>query len=747
MPRWVCLSLISSGLIRAAEPLPFEVKLETAVKSDHPDWQWFHPRPAMIPGFGVMLTIQKHLRVSDYYSGLYMMTARGPGQPWTGPVEIPELGWMTESAGVDIAVADVTPGWHRASGKLIAVGAQVRYSKKGEQLDDRARSHQTAYAVFDPVARKWSRWKTVRMPPGTKFDFARSACAQWLEMEDGTVLLPFYNGPNAKEPHWVTVARFGFDGSELAYQRHGSEHVLNEVRGLVEPSVVRFQGRYYLTVRNDLRGYVTSGADGLDYAPIQPWRFDDGSELGSYNTQQHWLSHSDGLFLAYTRRGANNDHIMRHRAPLFIAQVDETKLRVMRATEKILMPERGATLGNFGAATITSGESWVTDTEGMFSPQARQRGAEGATFIARVIWSKPNRDVEAPGVKAPELMSRSTVYAYPNRDPYSLENRFGFNHAANIGVLPGGRLMSCWFSGPFEASVHQAVLCSYSSDQGVTWTKAEVFSDFPRRSDFDPAMLMDSQRAWVFFSAGRWIRYPFINDERNKVGENSFQIYQRHSDDGGKTWSAAEAAQIEAGFNCRNNGIKLTSGELLLPVAKLRGAETGMLKSVDGGRTWKRHGAIATPMGNDEPTIAETNSGAVLMFLRTGGGTLWRTVSRDKGETWSKPERSSIPAARSSHSLFRLRDGRLLLTHDASTGPRSPVTMRVSDDEGETWGPPLVLATAPEWRGGSGEPRRQVSYPSVAQLGDGTLAVVYSDIGIADSEQWGDIQFARIRIR
>ena len=34
------------------------------------------------------------------------------------------------------AVADVTPGWHRQTGKLIAIGAQVRYSKKGEQLED-----------------------------------------------------------------------------------------------------------------------------------------------------------------------------------------------------------------------------------------------------------------------------------------------------------------------------------------------------------------------------------------------------------------------------------------------------------------------------------------------------------------------------------------------------------------------------------------------------------------------------------
>jgi hypothetical protein len=379
-----------------AEPLAFEVKLETLLKQEDAKWQWFHPRPAAIPGFGdrgaplTMITLQKHLFVSDYYSGLAMLVSKNLGKTWKGPTVIRELGWRAESDKVDIAVADVTPGWHSRSGKLIDVGAQVRYNKKGKQLDDKPQSHQTAYAIFDPKSERWSAWKTIQMPAGPKFNFARSACAQWLELPDGTVLLPFYYGLNATTPHSVTVAQFSFDGKELKYQRHGTELELNQVRGLVEPSIVKFRNRFFLTIRNDLRAYVTSGGDGLNYQPIKEWRFDDGGELGSYNTQAHWLAHSDALFLIYTRMGANNDHVMRHRAPLFMAQVDPDTLQVMRKTEKILMPERGATFGNFGAAPVTVNESWVTDAEGMFFDIARQRGAEGATLLARIIWSKPN---------------------------------------------------------------------------------------------------------------------------------------------------------------------------------------------------------------------------------------------------------------------------------------------------------------------------------------------------------------------
>jgi hypothetical protein len=86
-----------------------------------------------------------------------------------------------------------------------------------------------------------------------------------------------------------------------------------------------------------------------------------------------------------------NDHIFRHRAPLFIAQVDTKGLRVLRATERVLIPERGSELGNFGAAAIDPSQSWVTVSEGVWTDDARRRGAKGATFVARVIWSKPNR--------------------------------------------------------------------------------------------------------------------------------------------------------------------------------------------------------------------------------------------------------------------------------------------------------------------------------------------------------------------
>jgi hypothetical protein len=391
MKAFLCVLLISAvPHLQAADPVEFTVKLETVMKHDDGQFLWFHPRAAAMPG-GVMMTIQKHLKVSDYYSGLHFMTRQGVDGAWTGPLLTPELDWQKQPDGVTLSVADVTPGWHEKTGRLIAIGARVRYSPQGKQLEDVKRAHQTVYAVYDPKTAKWTPWRILELPADEAFNFARNACAQWLVKPDGTLLVPLYIGKSAKDRFSTTVAECRFDGDKLTFVRNGSVLRLDVARGLYEPSLAAFGGRYYLTLRNDVRGYVSVSDDGLNFAEPRPWTFDDGSELGSYNTQQHWLTHSDGLFLVYTRRGANNDHIVRHRAPLFMARVDTEKLQIIRSTEKIVVPERGAEMGNFGANAINASESWVTVSEGMFMKDSAKRGAEGATFVARILWSKPNR--------------------------------------------------------------------------------------------------------------------------------------------------------------------------------------------------------------------------------------------------------------------------------------------------------------------------------------------------------------------
>jgi len=184
----------------------------------------------------------------------------------------------------------------------------------------------------------------------------------------------------------TTVLKCGFDGKDLAFIEQGDELTLGTPRGLYEPSLARFKDEYFLTMRNDERGFAAKGPDGLHFGEPKPWTYDDGEELGNYNTQQHWVTSGEGLFLVYTRRGAGNDHVFRHRAPLFIAQVDPERLCIIRSTERVLAPERGARLGNFGVTRINDRESWVTVAEWMQPEGCERYGSDNALFIARILW-------------------------------------------------------------------------------------------------------------------------------------------------------------------------------------------------------------------------------------------------------------------------------------------------------------------------------------------------------------------------
>lgn len=380
-------------------PPEFTVQLDVVKQELDPKFCWFHPRVAAVPAMGkdgkplIVLTIQKHLAADDHYSGLHYMTSGDLGGSWSELKAPQELDWKPGENQETIAVCDVTPGWHAPTKKVIAIGTMLRYSQAGAQLLDKPRSYEFAYAVYDPQADSWTSWKVFDMPMGNdnRFHQVAPGCVQWLVKSDGTLLVPiYYQGPK-DGPYSATVVHAEFDGTTLKFLAHGDELRLDEVRGLVEPSLAFFQGNFYLTLRNDNRAYVTKSNDGLSFAPIQPWTFDDGTELGSYNTQQHWVVHRDGLFLAYTRRGASNDHIPRNRAPLFIARVSTEPLHVIRKTEQVLIPERGVMLGNFGAAAIDEHESWVTDSEFISGGKADPRGANGSTFAARIKWSKPSR--------------------------------------------------------------------------------------------------------------------------------------------------------------------------------------------------------------------------------------------------------------------------------------------------------------------------------------------------------------------
>lgn len=377
--------------VTAVEVVDYDIQLDTIHSGFDQQTCWVHPRAGTIPGETpkVVLTMQKLLLSgSDVFYALNEMRTDDLGKTWSGPVEHETLGRIPNDLGGTSVVCDFTPMWHAASGKLLGTGHTAMYNADNKLAENRPRS--TAYSVYDPEARTWARWREMEMPADPVFFNNGAGCTQRIDLPDGDILLPIYCRAESEKTYSATVLRARFDGETLRYVAHGNLMIVPIVRGLAEPSLAAFGGRYFLTLRNDEAGYVTRGSDGLQFEEPVQWTFDDGSELGSYNTQQHWVTSDQGLFLVYTRRGADNDHVFRHRAPLFIAQVDPERLCVIRDTERILVPQRGARLGNFAVTNVSKEETWVTVAEWMQPAGVEKYGSDNSIYVARIRWkSKP----------------------------------------------------------------------------------------------------------------------------------------------------------------------------------------------------------------------------------------------------------------------------------------------------------------------------------------------------------------------
>ncbi|MGD9496462.1 MAG: sialidase family protein [Armatimonadota bacterium] len=391
-----------------AAALDYEIRLDVICEGYDRETEWFQPRVGIIPPTTAVLTMTRaRLWGSDIFTAVQELRSDDLGHTWSGPVVHRSLDRRALPDGTEVCPCDLTPAWHAATGTLLMTGHTATYygGERGGLIVDNSHPRDIVYSTYDADAQRWSEWRILEPPDRDCFFWVSAGCAQRVDLPDGDVLLPvsrmsreavgdnFWRGCFA-----ATVVRCGFDGTILRWIEHGDELSVPEPRGLYEPSLTRFGERYYLTLRNDLRGYVAAGDDGLHFARAVPWRFDDGAELGSYNTQQHWVTHSEGLFLTYTRRGASNDHVIRHRAPLFIARVDPERLVVLRESERVLVPEKGAQLGNFGVADASRAESWVVTSEGMHGDAqdpmnvrlSEARGANNRVWLARLIWSRPN---------------------------------------------------------------------------------------------------------------------------------------------------------------------------------------------------------------------------------------------------------------------------------------------------------------------------------------------------------------------
>lgn len=353
---------------------------------------WFHPRATTLPDGRVLMTCQD-ITGSDVFGQVHWSQTNDNGASWSTPQPIASLARHDIGEGLQEGVCDVVPEYHAQTQTVLAMGHNVYY--KDGVLTRPNEGRYAVYVVGDGQG-NWSQRQRLEWSDPRASAIYTCGCAQRLTLENGDILIPLSYGPLGRSDRAVTTVRASFDGQMLRIREVGSELRLPVKRGLLEPSLAHFNGQHFMTIRaEDERGYVSVSTDGLHWSAMTPWRFDDGEPLAMSTTQQRWLTHSDGLFLVYTRKTESNHGVMRWRAPLFVAQMDTSKQCLIRASEQIALPLRGdgmapgdvvARMGNFHTTPVSSRESWVTVGEEM-----PNNGWRGDTLLARVHWENPKR--------------------------------------------------------------------------------------------------------------------------------------------------------------------------------------------------------------------------------------------------------------------------------------------------------------------------------------------------------------------
>lgn len=191
----------------------------------------------------------------------------------------------------------------------------------------------------------------------------------------------------------------------------------------------------------------------------------------------------------------------------------------------------------------------------------------------------------------------------------------------------------------------------------------------------------------------------------------------RISADEAKTWSKPTPCITDReGYFVLNNSrvIQLKNGRLLMAVAqhKSPGGKwqgNGTLYSYysdDNGATWKSSEAVPKPadLVTQEPGLIELKNGTILMFIRASGGFQQFSYSRDKGQTWSHVEQSTLKSPLSPASIARIPStGDLLVVWNNNDGSvpaikdkRTPLSVAISKDDGKTWQHVRNIETDPD---------------------------------------------------
>ncbi len=296
----------------------------------------------------------------------------------------------------------------------------------------------------------------------------------------------------------------------------------------------------------------------------------------------------------------------------------------------------------------------------------------------------------------------------------------------NLERLKDGTLVAFIFNQPCHAEWEGDLDCWASEDEGKTWRfRGRPAEHEPTTGRTNCAAGLAANGDLVVLCSGWADRAP--KGQLSGPHLRVIRAWVCRSSDGGRTWVRShnfpKPPDSPAGKNNEFmpfGNIRVAEDDTLCAPVYLRKGdrrESYLLRSRDDGHTWGEVVSL-NPRGN------ETD------ILHLGGGH-WLAVSRefrekrdvhlelfastDDARTWHRRMPLSLPM-QIPGNLAALADGRVLLSYGNRCWNNFGADVRLSDDKGQTWSPPIRIADCP---------RSDCGYPSSVQLGDGRVVTAY----------------------
>lgn len=257
---------------------------------------------------------------------------------------------------------------------------------------------------------------------------------------------------------------------------------------------------------------------------------------------------------------------------------------------------------------------------------------------------------------------------------------------------------------------------SRSVDGGNSWEPMKVIMNMGQWGGLpedqngigDPAILVDHETGHIWVAAlwahGKPGKMIWNSSEPGMEPKETGQLMLVKSEDDGLTWSdpiniteQTKNSKWHLFFNGPGKGITMKDGTLVFP-AQYKDEDqmphSTIIYSKDKGETW--HTGTGAKSNTTEAQVVELPNGSLMLNMRDNrGGSRSISVTEDLGKTWAEHSTSRgaliEPVCMASIIDNPFQDNMFLFSNPADEMARMNMTIKVSNDNGQTWPENLQL--------------------------------------------------------